>query len=384
MSEPAPNILREGSGSTERRITLEKAPGYEIFEERLFLKMLYLERKRSERSKRRFIVMLLEPGSLPKRITDEQAFGRVLAALTHAIRETDIRGWYEEGVVFGVIFTELGAADGRTASKAILARINNALGECLAIDEINKLRLSFHPFPEDATIQGQSERTDPALYPELKDFKRSSRHVKRAMDIAGSLCALILLSPLLLLLSIIIKLTSKGPVLFRQHRIGQYGRAFTFLKFRSMYSANDHTIHEEYVKRLIAGDVENNASCESPQTVYKLTNDPRVTIVGKFLRRTSLDEVPQFLNVLKGEMSIVGPRPPLPYEYTRYETWHKTRLLAMKPGITGLWQVEGRSRVTFDEMVRMDLQYARSWSPWMDIKIMFRTPGAMLFGSGAF
>ena len=328
--------------------------------------------------------MLLEPGSLPKRITDEQAFGRVLAALTHAIRETDIRGWYEEGVVFGVIFTELGAADGRTASKAILARINNALGECLAIDEINKLRLSFHPFPEDATIQGQSERTDPALYPELKDFKRSSRHVKRAMDIAGSLCALILLSPLLLLLSIIIKLTSKGPVLFRQHRIGQYGRAFTFLKFRSMYSANDHTIHEEYVKRLIAGDVENNASCESPQTVYKLTNDPRVTIVGKFLRRTSLDEVPQFLNVLKGEMSIVGPRPPLPYEYTRYETWHKTRLLAMKPGITGLWQVEGRSRVTFDEMVRMDLQYARSWSPWMDIKIMFRTPGAMLFGSGAF
>ncbi len=115
-----------------------------------------------------------------------------------------------------------------------------------------------------------------------------------------------------------------------------------------------------------------------------MTNDPRVTPVGKFLRRTSLDEFPQFFNVLRGEMSLVGPRPPLPYEFERYVVWHKRRLLAVKPGITGLWQVEGRSKVPFDEMVRMDLEYAKKWSIWMDIKILFRTPLALLNSDGAY
>jgi lipopolysaccharide/colanic/teichoic acid biosynthesis glycosyltransferase len=182
---------------------------------------------------------------------------------------------------------------------------------------------------------------------------------------------------------IAIKLTSRGPVLFRQVRIGQYGKRFTFLKFRSMYFRTDHTIHEQYVKRFIAGAEGTEQSAGKDQKQYKLTADPRITPVGRFLRKTSLDELPQFLNVLTGEMSLVGPRPPVTYEFECYDLWHKQRLLAVKPGITGLWQVDGRSKVKFDDMVRLDIRYARSWSLWLDVKILLQTPGAVLSGDGA-
>jgi len=125
-------------------------------------------------------------------------------------------------------------------------------------------------------------------------------------------------------------------------------------------------------------------SGEDGTKIYKLTNDKRVTKVGMFLRRTSLDELPQFLNVLMGDMSLVGPRPPIPYELAAYQTWHRRRLLEVKPGITGLWQVAGRSRVDFDQMVRLDLRYATSWTPWLDLKILMRTPLAVIRGSGAY
>ena len=149
-----------------------------------------------------------------------------------------------------------------------------------------------------------------------------------------------------------------------------------------MYFKNDHTIHREYIKRFISAKTD----CEQGQQrpAYKLTADPRITPIGRFLRRTSLDELPQLLNVLTGEMSLVGPRPPIFYEFEAYHVWHKNRLLGAKPGITGLWQVEGRSRVKFDDMVRMDLRYAKSWSLWLDIKILLKTPAAVLSGAGAF
>jgi lipopolysaccharide/colanic/teichoic acid biosynthesis glycosyltransferase len=137
------------------------------------------------------------------------------------------------------------------------------------------------------------------------------------------------------------------------------------------------------VSSYIAGTLATEGQ-DNHTTVYKMTNDPRVTRIGKVLRRMSLDEFPQFFNVLRGQMSLVGPRPPLPYEYERYDVWHKRRLLAVKPGITGLWQIAGRSKVPFDEMVRLDLEYATSWSLWMDIKILFRTPLAVLNSDGAY
>jgi lipopolysaccharide/colanic/teichoic acid biosynthesis glycosyltransferase len=195
------------------------------------------------------------------------------------------------------------------------------------------------------------------------------------------------LSPLFLVIAVAIKMTSEGPVLFRQRRVGQHGSTFVFLKFRSMYVGNDSKVHREYVTKLIAGQAErkpsNGNGNGNGNGVYKLTDDPRITKVGDFLRRTSLDELPQFFNVLKGEMSLVGPRPPIAYEVEAYDIWHRRRVLEAKPGITGLWQVYGRSRVNFDDMVRLDLRYARTWSPWMDVKILLRTPGAM-FGEGAY
>jgi lipopolysaccharide/colanic/teichoic acid biosynthesis glycosyltransferase len=204
------------------------------------------------------------------------------------------------------------------------------------------------------------------------------------MDIAGSLFALVLLSPLFLIIGIIIKLTSRGPVLFRQERVGQHGKKFMFVKFRSMYFTNDHTIHREYVKRLIGGGKGAKDGDGPLSDVFKLTNDPRITPFGRILRKTSLDELPQFLNVLTGSMSLVGPRPPIPYEFDCYQMWHRQRLVAVKPGITGPWQIGGRSRTTFDEMVRMDLNYASSWTPWTDLKILLNTPGVVLSGEGAY
>jgi lipopolysaccharide/colanic/teichoic acid biosynthesis glycosyltransferase len=202
------------------------------------------------------------------------------------------------------------------------------------------------------------------------------------MDLVGSAAALVLLSPVFGAVALAIKLTSKGPALFKQERLGQYGKKFTVLKFRSMRTDCDARIHEEYVSQFIAGQA-NGASQNGGKPVFKIQEDPRVTRLGKFLRKTSLDEFPQFWNVLVGNMSLVGPRPPLPYEYKAYDLWHRRRVLEIKPGITGLWQVEGRSRTRFDEMVRLDLKYARAWSIWLDVKILLQTPGAVLTGEGA-
>jgi lipopolysaccharide/colanic/teichoic acid biosynthesis glycosyltransferase len=149
-----------------------------------------------------------------------------------------------------------------------------------------------------------------------------------------------------------------------------------------MYVNNDASVHKEFVTRLIASR-EKDSPAEGA-SVYKITNDRRITRIGKLLRRTSLDELPQFLNVLWGDMSLVGPRPPIPYELAAYQTWHRRRLLDVKPGITGLWQVTGRSSVKFDEMVRLDLRYAMSWTPWLDVRILIRTPLAVIKGSGAY
>jgi len=195
-----------------------------------------------------------------------------------------------------------------------------------------------------------------------------------------------MLSPLLMAVAGLIKLTSKGPVLFRQERVGLFGKPFTFLKFRSMYVDSDQTKHKEYVTKFITDSrrKDANESDLGENGVYKLTNDSRITPVGKFIRKTSLDELPQFFNVLKGDMSLVGPRPPIPYECEQYDLWHRRRILEVKPGITGLWQIKGRSSTTFDEMVRLDLNYVTNWSLLLDLKILFRTPFAVFKGKGAY
>jgi len=343
-----------------------------------FIQRLYLEQRRTERSRRSFILMILESGNLLKTSHEQGICEEVLDVLSRGVRETDVRGWYEEGTALGVIFTEIGSGDGHSVGKALMNKIQGALASRFTASQMNQFQLSIYVFPEDWDREGGS--TASILYPDSMRARPLSQLAKRFLDIAGSLAALTVASPVLVTIAILIKLTSKGPILFRQERVGQYARKFTFLKFRSMHVNNDHDIHREFVKKLIDGSVETDGE----QKVYKLTNDPRVTRVGKFLRKTSLDELPQFLNVLIGDMSLVGPRPPIPYEVESYDIWHRRRLLMVKPGITGLWQVNGRSRTTFDEMVRLDLQYAKSWTIWLDLKILLQTPRAVIAGDGAY
>ncbi len=209
------------------------------------------------------------------------------------------------------------------------------------------------------------------------------RQLKRAFDSAVTALMLALLWPLIALLALLIRLDSPGPAVYRQERIGENGRPFTMFKFRSMRADADPRVHQAYVTRLIKENLSlEHTSGGNGNGSLKLEQDPRVTRVGRLLRKTSLDELPQLWNVLRGEMSLVGPRPPLPYEVAVYQEWHKRRLEAI-PGITGLWQVDGRNRVSFDEMVRLDLQYIERQSLWLDIKILLRTPWAVLTGRGA-
>ena len=196
--------------------------------------------------------------------------------------------------------------------------------------------------------------------------------VKRTMDVASAVTVLTLGAIPMAIIAVAIKLDTRGPVLCRQERVGKDGRVFSCVKFRSMYADADACRAE-----LVAG------TDGADRRLFKLRDDPRRTRVGKVLRRWSLDELPQFWHVLHGEMSVVGPRPPLPEEVAGYDDWHRQRLL-VTPGLTGLWQINGRSDLTFDEMVRLDLYYAEHWSPWLDVKVILRTIPAVLTGRGAY
>jgi len=208
------------------------------------------------------------------------------------------------------------------------------------------------------------------------------RTLKRAFDTVAVTIGLLLLSPILLLIAILIKLDSKGPVFYRQIRIGELGRQFSMFKFRSMRVDADPAQHKAYVTRLIEENLTPEQVSGEKNGSLKMEDDPRITRVGKFIRKASLDELPQLINVLRGEMSLVGPRPPLLYEVALYQDWHKRRF-EVPPGITGLWQVKGRNRVSFDEMVRMDLEYIEHQSLWLDIKLLMQTPAAVLSARGA-
>lgn len=355
-----------------------------ILNEEGFKRMIAVERKRTERSREPFLLMLLEAGNHQRTDKKGKALDKIISAMLASTRETDIVGWYKDGTTVGVMFTGLTIEDKNAVLSTILSRVSAALRDELTSDQFGQISLSFHFFPDHWDHENSGRPSNPALYPDLfstNTEKRSLLIVKRAMDIAGSALLLVLCAPLLLIIAAAVKASSKGPVLFKQYRVGQYGRRFTFLKFRSMRADNDPTVHREYVTKLIAGEAERMPSRADDKGVYKLANDKRITPIGRFLRRTSLDELPQFLNVLKGDMSLVGPRPPIPYELAAYQTWHRRRVLEVKPGITGLWQVTGRSSVKFDDMVRLDLRYAMSWSPWLDVKILVRTPAAVVKGA---
>lgn len=356
----------------------------DVLNEEAFRRRIAIERKRTERSREPFLLMLLEAGTSISGERADKTLDGIVSAMQSSTRETDVVGWYKSQSTVGVVFTGLVVSDKDSVLSTILGRVSNALQQEITLERFNQISFSFHFFPDDWDGNSSGRPSDPVLYPDLftpTSDQRSLLRVKRAMDIVGSSLMLLACLPLFAIIALAVRLTSKGPILFRQDRVGQYGRRFTFLKFRSMRVNNDESVHREYVKQLIAGVAERVPATANGEGVYKLAGDKRITPIGKFLRKTSLDELPQFINVLKGDMSLVGPRPPIPYELAAYQTWHRRRVLQVKPGITGLWQVTGRSRVRFDDMVRLDLRYAISWSPWLDCKILLRTPAAVIKGA---
>jgi exopolysaccharide biosynthesis polyprenyl glycosylphosphotransferase len=357
-----------------------------ILSENLFLGMLCLERKRAERSRKKFLLLLIDAEDAGKSKRKPEILKGVIRAADAARRDTDPAGWYKHNAVLGIIFTELGALDDAATVKKLLEKVHDSLALQLNTEDRQQVHVSVHVFADESDGQGPDISVNPTFYPDvlhLHDSKKISQMLKRAMDVFGSAVALLLFSPLYLFIAVAIKLTSKGPIFFQQERLGRFGTTFKCLKFRSMYADNDPKIHQEFMKRVIAGSHDGTAAGGS-EPVYKMTDDPRITRIGRMLRRTSLDELPQFINVFNGDMSLVGPRPPLAYEFEEYDIWHRRRVLEVKPGITGLWQVNGRSRVRFDDMVRLDLQYARGWSLWLDIQILAQTPRAVVFGDGAY
>ncbi|RWP07923.1 MAG: sugar transferase [Mesorhizobium sp.] len=201
---------------------------------------------------------------------------------------------------------------------------------------------------------------------------------KRVLDVVLVGIAFIVLAPVFLVLALAIRIDSPGPAIFKQQRVGRNGKIFVCLKFRTMVQGSSDQTHRRAIQRLWAGE----RISDDPKAEFKLTNDARVTSVGRWLRRTSLDELPQLINVLRGEMSIVGPRPAIPYEIDYFQEWHHERH-SVKPGITGLWQVRGRGRVGPMEMLRLDVEYVRTWTLWTDLKLIVLTIPAMLRALGA-
>lgn len=233
-------------------------------------------------------------------------------------------------------------------------------------------------------VESESSRTR-ALYlrslaqPQVTRNRRCYTLLKRMLDIVGATLLLLILSPVMLVIALVIKASSSGPAILVQERVGKGGKVFAFHKFRSMYNNSDHSVDERFARDYIG------ESCHSAVPrggVFKPANDKRVTPVGRFLRKASLDELPQLFNVLKGDMSLVGPRPSMPYEVDVYKPWHFRRLEVL-PGMTGLAQINGRSSLTFRDIVKIDIRYIARRSLWLDLKILLRTVPVVLSARGA-
>jgi lipopolysaccharide/colanic/teichoic acid biosynthesis glycosyltransferase/GGDEF domain-containing protein len=391
MGNSYSKISSQGQQGFEQEVTEQRRSSLwhsaqldEVLVENVFHSMLTLERRRAERSRKPFVLMLLDANL--ENGTAEQILKEAVEIVVVSKRETDVVGWYKHDAILGVIFTEVNLDGERPITETLRTKIETAFIKHLGRERAARIAISLHLFPETWDKDSSGWVADSKLYPDLKrkiSRKQLPHVIKRGIDIVGSAALLLVLSPFLLVIMALIKLTSKGPMLFEQERLGQFGARFKCLKFRTMYANNDPKIHQDYVQQFIAGKAGLDKSEGAAKPVYKLVKDPRVTSVGGFLRKTSLDELPQFWNVLRGDMSLVGPRPPVPYEFEVYDIWHRRRVLEVKPGVTGLWQVSGRNRMKFDEMVRLDLRYCQTWSIWLDLKILFATPWAVFNGGGA-
>jgi lipopolysaccharide/colanic/teichoic acid biosynthesis glycosyltransferase len=338
-----------------------------------FLEQVRRERLRTDRTRSALSLILLP--LQPDLAASPEGLVRAVAAVGGLIRETDHVGLYDRHTL-GLILPDTG----RMGCHALVDKLRGAAGQLFAAPLFSTYPSQM--FESLGREPAPGAGPDPAILAEGVHTP-GQWAAKRALDIAGALVGIIVFSPLMALIATAIRLTSPGPALFRQVRLGRNGTPFVLYKFRSMHSGVDDRIHRQFMADLIEGRHEAVNQGHPGQPLYKIKADPRVTPVGRVIRRTSMDELPQFFNVLKGEMSLVGPRPCLAYEAENYEPWQLRRLLGVKPGITGLWQVYGRSRTGFADMVRLDIHYTRVWSPALDLRILLKTVLAVLHGRGA-
>lgn len=390
------------------------------------------ERRRSERSGLPFSLLTMDISSLADLIKQDSNLNRlkIKEVITDMVRRncrtSDIKTWYSD-TTLKILLPGTSKPDAYILFEKLQEKIKNSFKSSFSIQNTFdfKKNMMITSFPEVIKISESSRESKsmpvdkPKATPMLKSFgedgdsttltikwdssgwtsltwplysdllikqdlRNIEKWIKRGIDITSALIGIILFSPAMLVIAILIKVTSHGPILFRQERIGFLGKKFTFLKFRSMYTNSGEERHKEYVTKLIKNCLNTTSAGSECQLVYKMNDDPRITSFGKFLRKSSLDELPQLFNVLKGEMSLVGPRPPISYEVEKYEDWHLRRVLEVKPGITGLWQVKGRSMTTFDEMVRLDIAYVNNFSLWLDLKIILKTIWVVLSAKGAY
>ena len=357
-----------------------------------FLERLRLEKRRADRCGAALSLVLLRPwgpGTQPGRPPAGPAHERasaLMARLRALVRETDLLGQMDSGDC-AVLLTDTGAP-GRLGFVLRIGRALRAAGG-------PELAMTGATYPDRLFENLDAGREVVPLGSLMLDdtgatVRTGSYAGKRLLDLAGAALALVLLAPLMAVVAAAVAASSPGPVVFRQVRLGRGGAPFVFYKFRTMTHGSDDAVHRDFVARLIAGTPARTASGAGvpgepaqDRGGFKLQDDPRVTTLGRFLRRTSLDELPQLFNVLRGDMSLVGPRPPIPYEARHYRAWHLRRLAQVKPGITGPWQVAGRSQVPFDEMVRMDLRYVAHASLGLDLLLLARTVGVVFSGRGA-
>jgi exopolysaccharide biosynthesis polyprenyl glycosylphosphotransferase len=346
----------------------------DIFDKPCFLERLRVEQHRAQRSGSALSIVLLTHVA-----SNEEGFrelSSILNTIRTKLRETDVVGYVDIRTV-GVILPYTDEDGAGKISDKIMQGVN---AQNVSISCATYPNQIFDSLAKKGCVSGD------VLKLMLEDSviqSRSGLFFKRVLDIVGAIVGLLVLSPVMLIAALLVKLSSPGPIIFKQSRLGQKGVPFTFYKFRSMRVDSNDQIHRDYVLKLIDGNhlAINNGNKERP--MYKIKADPRVTPVGRFIRKTSIDELPQFFNVLKGDMSLVGPRPPLAYEAEKYQAWHLRRILEMKPGITGLWQVEGRSRTGFDDAVRLDVRYLQTWSLLLDLKILCKTIKEVLYCRGA-
>lgn len=355
--------------------------------------ILKRERARSDRTGTGFscILFRIEDG------TEETAasllrFGRVLA---NNVRIGDEIGWFDENSLAAVLPSTSAEGAWRFTDRVCQGLDPEGPSPLRTVYSYPTGEVSSGSHPESPRTPGGPDGGNAPVTTREKDFLRKQdrgRPVrslepflcrrmpvwKRAMDVTGALVGLILLSPVFLLLAILIKIVSPGPAFFRQERVGYRGIPFTVWKFRTMHARSDASVHARYLHDLISND----------ETLTKLDSfqDPRIIPFGMFLRQSCLDELPQLINVLAGDMSLVGPRPSLPYEAREYLPWHKWRFDVV-PGMTGLWQVSGKNKTTFKKMMRLDVSYSRKISPWLDMKILLKTFSVILdqlanFGNG--